>query len=715
MLGLDAQFNIISYAVISSKYEKNQNISLSFIPLLEHVLLSIDGNYIPSKQIYELFKETYGYEIPPAVMNYLLKILKTQEKIEFLKGENIEIIKENIQDYDNRYVLESSLKSLETNIDIYLKKQGFCIEKTQIINNVLLFIIKNAIEFNSFINYNSNLDFPKSKEDNNFDDILVSFLLEERRNDTKDYKFIKDIYFGVILASLISAGNEQTTIDEKKNFVVENVILDSNYIFRLLNLQTELEYLAAQHTYKTLKEKGCSFCVARDTLKQIADTIHNAIDNYSTTANHILRISGEERFAGLASACLRRELSAADLEKIISKLEGTLSEHYSVTILDDSEFNSVSIEMDDTFKSLCSEKPLSSTLGIIHDLKLIHFVRNKRSSNIYCMQQAKWWVLTDDYKLTKWNAKNIDKNNVLECITESQLATVMWLNEPQVLSHDSLFSTALALRNRTLLGNAEFEKISRAIETQKEKFASDPASLDKLALVFSQKLINLDDLAKEDIDKHDELFAQSMKSAEDFSQKHSLLLEENAKLKDSAEKAEIDHQLERIQAADAIALQKSLLSSETISHVETLKKLLNEKRDKQMSVQGKIELKEKKIKAQNRFSKVFLGIVLFAGIVMLSLYAQSKFGDWYQTHQLVCWLISSGAAIAFLVVFGIPWHNACTKAFDKLSNLFVKLLILLHIFKNHSKTIEKLDEQLSNITEEIKSLLNDIDAKVKVN
>ena len=42
MLGLDAQFNIISYAVISSKYEKNQNISLSFIPLLEHVLLSID-------------------------------------------------------------------------------------------------------------------------------------------------------------------------------------------------------------------------------------------------------------------------------------------------------------------------------------------------------------------------------------------------------------------------------------------------------------------------------------------------------------------------------------------------------------------------------------------------------------------------------------------------------------------------------------------------
>ena len=482
-----------------------------------------------------------------------------------------------------------------------------------------------------------------------------------------------------------------------------------------MNLQTELEYLAAQHTYKTLKENGCSFCVARDTLKQIADTIHNAIDNYSTTANHILRISGEERFAGLASACLRRELSAADLEKIISKLEGTLSEHYSVTILDDSEFDSISIEMDDTFRSLCSEKPLSSTLGIIHDLRLIHFVRNKRPSNIYCMQQAKWWVLTDDYKLTKWNAKNIDKNNILECITESQLATVMWLNEPQVLSHDSLFSTALALRNRTLLGNAEFEKISRAIETQKEKFASDPASLDKLALVFSQKLINLDDLAKEDVDKHDELFAQSMQSAEKFSQKHSLLLEENAKLKDSAEKAEIDHQLERIQAADAIALQKSLLSSETISHVETLKKLLNEKRDKQMSVQREKDLREKKIKAQKRFVKVFLGIILLAGIVVLSLCAQSRFGNWYQTHQLVCWLISGGLAIAFFVLFGIPWQNACTKAFDKLTNLFVKSLILLHVFKNHIKAIEKLDEQLSNLGEEIKSLLDDIDAKVKVN
>ena len=238
MSGLDAQFNIISYAVISSKYENKQNISHSFIPLLEHVLLSIEKNYIPIKQIYDLFQEIYGYKIPPAVMDYLLRILKSQGKIEFIKGENIEIIKECIQDYEDKYLLETSLKSLATNLDVYFKKQGISIDKTKIVNDLLRFIVKNAIEFNSFLNYNSDLEFDKSEEDDDFDNIVVSFLLEERRNDTKDYKFIKDIYFGVIIASLISSGND--TVDNKEKFAVENVILDSNYIFRLLNLQTEL-------------------------------------------------------------------------------------------------------------------------------------------------------------------------------------------------------------------------------------------------------------------------------------------------------------------------------------------------------------------------------------------------------------------------------------------------------------------------------------------
>ena len=565
-------------------------------------------------------------------MDYLLRILKSQGKIEFIKGENIEIIKECIQDYEDKYLLETSLKSLATNLDVYFKKQGISIDKTKIVNDLLRFIVKNAIEFNSFLNYNSDLEFDKSEEDDDFDNIVVSFLLEERRNDTKDYKFIKDIYFGVIIASLISSGND--TVDNKEKFAVENVILDSNYIFRLLNLQTELEYLAAQDTHKSLIEKGCSFCVARETLKQIADTIHNAIDSCSTSANSVLRIVGEERFAGLASACLRRDLSSAKLEEIISKLEKTLSEHYSVVILNDTEFDSIEIEQDDAFRSLCSDKPHSSTAGIIHDLKLIQYVRNKRSSTVYCMQQAKWWVLTDDYKLTKWNAKSTGKGKVLECITESQLATVMWLNEPHVLSHDSLFSTALALRNRTLIGNIEFERISRAIETQKEKYASDPAVIDKLALVFSQRLITIEDLAKEDTDKHDEIFAQSIEKAKEFSLAQAKLADENKALREEVENNKKDYALGSELATIAIEEQKSLLTAETLAHIETLQKLLEEKQSKCDGYTAQKTISQKKYKLQCLITKFIVGLILCAIAFIASMIIQKSFGDWYLDNQL---------------------------------------------------------------------------------
>ena len=121
------------------------------------------------------------------------------------------------------------------------------------------------------------------------------------------------------------------------------------------------------------------------------------------------------------------------------------------------------------------------------------------------------------------------------------------------------------------------------------------------------------------------------------------------------------------------------------------------------------------IENQKKIAKVFLGLVFFAAIVALSLYAQSKIGAWYQEHQLLCLIISSGIGVMFLVVFGMPWQNACTKVFDKISNFFVRVLIFFHIFKNRTEVIYNIDQELSIITNEIGSILSDIEAKVKIN
>ena len=49
MLGLEAQLSIVSYAVITEKYESNKNITISFLPLLEHILLGCANDTIEKK------------------------------------------------------------------------------------------------------------------------------------------------------------------------------------------------------------------------------------------------------------------------------------------------------------------------------------------------------------------------------------------------------------------------------------------------------------------------------------------------------------------------------------------------------------------------------------------------------------------------------------------------------------------------------------------
>ena len=44
--GMDTQFNIISYAILSDKYSKGESMLASFVPLFERLLLQIEENTV---------------------------------------------------------------------------------------------------------------------------------------------------------------------------------------------------------------------------------------------------------------------------------------------------------------------------------------------------------------------------------------------------------------------------------------------------------------------------------------------------------------------------------------------------------------------------------------------------------------------------------------------------------------------------------------------
>lgn len=708
MLGLDAQFNLISYAVLSTKFESNKSITLSFMPLVEHLLLDIHENVIKITEVVDSFESVFGYKLPYAIINELLGILAKNKKIVRLKDEYIEICKSKLVDYDLKDTYELRLRALISDIGLYVKKKDKECNKSDIVNSILRFIIRNVIEFNSFISYKS--DFETTIDSNiEIQSELIEFFIEERRNNTENYKFLQDIYYGVVLASLITTveAKKGTEVEDYSNvYNIQNVLLDSNFIFRLLDLQTELEHKVAMDTYSMLKKHGCSFWVCKETLKQIADALRGFYSQYSETANKVLQVYGEDKFAGIAAACLRKRLTPAKIEIIIANIPKKLEE-LSIKNFDEFDIEEVDINIDEK-AALYKIKPEASPQGIFHDLLLIEIVRRKRPNAIYQMRQAKWWVLTDDNRLTKWNCDFYARNRVQECITEAQIATIMWLNEPKMVEIDNLFPTILALRNRDLADNSEYAKISKIIEEQKDKYIDDEKSIDKLALVFSKQMLRISDFL-EDADKVDELFEEKMDEAEKQLQQMELLKKKNDELEIDKIKEQKEHELKITKMQQENANVKSILSKEIIEHIELLQNMHKNTMQKVEQTNSKeIEIKIKKDK-QIKTCRYFV-----AGLFGLIMYLVCKcivpcYEGWYNKNELLYEVVY----IVISVTCSMLGFNI-KDVVEPMTLKVNKLLIKIHWQKDYDKEIQFYEKDKHRLQEEAKNILSQIDEKMEL-
>ncbi len=704
MLGMDAQFNIISYVVISTKYDSNSKLLDSFLPLVEHALFSIDKNYVEEVNINDTYEEIYGYRIHSAILNQLLRILQRQGKIEKLKNECIQINKETLKSYSIKEEHDFKLRALLSDVDIFCRKKGHSFERNVISKGIIEFLQKNAIEFNSFINYQSNMEIDDEVEELFID--LTEFLLEERKNDTVHYKFMKEIFAGIVLSSIIIS-NEQFVSSSNEEFRIGNALLDSNYIFRLLDLQTSLEHQAAQDTYEALSDMGCTFWVCKDTIKQIADTIRSFSTYTTETTNTVLRSYGEEGFTGLASAFIRRSLTSAKLELIIDELEDILVNKYKVRFVDENIFNIDLIDINsDEFNSLQEVKLNSSSNGIAHDLLLVHVVNSNRPKSLYKADQANWWVLTDDNRLTNWNVKNSHKN-VPECITEAQLATVMWLCNPKKASLDGFFNTVIAFKSQGLVTNGDYVKISKEIERQKERLSGDEPKLKKLSLVLSQRLLSIQDLLSEDSEEVDHKFDQMLsESQENFERSQKKIAEQEQSIR--------SHITEKDNLSRAFNDTKSLLSIQTEKLIKSLTDRKNDKQTKYDSFTNQAIALDSKKTNRVRVTTVCLGVLLFLLLLRL-LFCALPFIDsldyWYSEHQMLFWFLS------IVVSAGASWLGTKLKFVSRFLKwvseaIIIKFFVKLKILKDIDAQIKRLYDRSEELLEEMSQIQDEIDKEL---
>ena len=378
-----------------------------------------------------------------------------------------------------------------------------------------------------------------------------------------------------------------------------------------------------------------------------------------------------------------------------------------MNVIDENEFDIDLINEDsEEFWQLRKIKPDASWFGIAHDLLLIHIIASKRSKTLYQAEKANWWLLTDDNRLTNWNAKNAGVQGIPECITESQLATVMWLCNPKKSTLDGLFNTVIALRSQGLAGNSEYIKISKEIERQKERYSNDESKLQKLSLVLSQRVLSVEDFSSEDYEELNAKFDQMLfESQEELDEKNRKIEEQEREI--DIYKKESEEFLNKYEGIT------SLLTEKNEKLIISFKSRIEDKQSQRDTVQKEINIlegrRDKRIKQVYSVLQLVLVMVLVF-VLLKCLPLIDSLETWYSEHEFLCFILTTFITW-LLALWGFRIEKIKKLFFLWATNIEV-FLVKNKFIRDFNNEIDLFKQKKNELFDEIRCIQDQIDIEL---
>lgn len=413
-----------TYAFVAAVYNSSKSFFEQFVPLLEYYFVDQRPNHsrLTISSINEGINSTFGLAMPKATLMKLLHIMKKQHKVE-IKDNSVYINKDTLDlDYiKKKQEIEDDLDELYSEFLAYLKIRGIIKGKEEVKESLMTVVYNNVAAISDFFGHTKkieNLEKDIEKQVENFFNEVVY------KND-KLKRIVASLLFGAQKTYLLNLKPSESE-EFLSNDFVDEVILDTNFVLRLLNLQDGLNCTVAQETFSFLKSRGVAFKVLSITIQEINSSISSYLQESSNLYQPTLRILAQNRIrlSGFTAALGGGLIHKADLLKLTQymTLEKKLMDlGIEVVFRGSYPYNESHIS------SLVSKKARDTYTrdSAEHDLKLIKYCedlrkkRNPRDAN-------KIWVLTCDSKLAAWNREIKAGNHV--CISEGQLSSIMWVN-----------------------------------------------------------------------------------------------------------------------------------------------------------------------------------------------------------------------------------------------------------------------------------------------
>lgn len=396
-----------------------------FVPLLERalsVLVKRGTSRGQSSVLKEIFEEQYGLDVPlPLIKKMLEKIAKRYNS----KCKNDIVVHKDgaflinecaFAEYSAHIEeVEKDHDELKIAYENFLKEVG-C--ENGDFNDLLATLENSRIELAQiFSNGNSsNLEY---------DGVVPIKFIKLYIGTNKIGGTLKNIYLGSIISSYLEIDFGDLG-DARRNNI--EFVLDTTFILDLLNLSSEEGYSTARTLMEIAERHKYQVKVLSETRRELDWLLERRIESLRNS-NYDITLDQCSIYAAYA----RRGLNVTDLERIRSRYQTDLEEHYNVKYVEIVSNVVNRVKESSLYKGMMNRP--NNPDGALHDAIAIDYVRRARKNhNVKRFSESRcWFVSSAGIDPSVWTPNS---DWLPEQAKPDWLVSILWLSSPLVKGRD---------------------------------------------------------------------------------------------------------------------------------------------------------------------------------------------------------------------------------------------------------------------------------------
>ena len=427
---------IYTYALIRSLYDQGDDYIDSFWPFAIQVLE--EKEYIDTPSIQFKIVEKCGFTIPLHVLGIILKRARRKEyldyKYESSEGQKKECYRltpkgaRYLKELEAQEDVEERIAILISDIPSYYREKGVDINDGQVLDLLTSVFQENQQSLEEFINPSKvfEQDSTIPKEDIH---ILIDYFKCVEQTKPDKYRTIQDIYFGSIISTIISAG-DQRSIQEFASRKLKNcsIYMDSNFLLSLLELRPSGEIVeGAKELFQLIKNYGLRTRIFDFTVDEVTRVLSFYFsDEYRYSKSIIVD--------DVCSCLKQKGFTKTELREYISNIETTLhGMGIDIEIRRNINVRTFQPSIPELRSRMEIYKKDQNIYSQNHDLAAIDCIREIRKHSSRQIELTNSLFLTSDANLSRFNLIEYGHRSaqtVSEVILDRLLTNILWLKIP---------------------------------------------------------------------------------------------------------------------------------------------------------------------------------------------------------------------------------------------------------------------------------------------